>query len=89
MGALAQIGLDVTVLERAPQLREEGAAISLWTNAFRALDALQAASPLRSAYLPLTRSVCSTVPASSTQLQPGLLATDVRTQGDCFVLHAE
>jgi 2-polyprenyl-6-methoxyphenol hydroxylase-like FAD-dependent oxidoreductase len=47
--ALQRAGRDVLVLERAPQLREVGAGISLWPNAVRALrrlgigDAVEAA----------------------------------------------
>jgi 2-polyprenyl-6-methoxyphenol hydroxylase-like FAD-dependent oxidoreductase len=38
--ALARAGLDVQVFERATEIREVGAGISLWTNAIRALDHL-------------------------------------------------
>lgn len=38
--ALARAGLDVQVFERAAEIREVGAGISLWTNAIRALDHL-------------------------------------------------
>lgn len=38
--ALHRAGLTPLVLERAPALREEGSAIALWANAWRALDAL-------------------------------------------------
>ncbi|MEU4606393.1 FAD-dependent monooxygenase [Kribbella sp. NPDC023972] len=38
--ALGRRGWHVTVLERAPALREVGAGISLWPNAIRALDLL-------------------------------------------------
>lgn len=36
--ALGRRGWNVTVLKRAPELREVGAGISLWPNAVRALD---------------------------------------------------
>ncbi|MBA4066833.1 MAG: FAD-dependent oxidoreductase [Isosphaera sp.] len=52
--ALRQTGWDVSVYERAPELREVGAGLSLWANAVRVLrrlgvgDAVEAASaPLR------------------------------------------
>src|ERR671911_355597 len=38
--ALGRAGLEVVVFERAPQLREVGAGISLWANATRALKGL-------------------------------------------------
>ncbi len=38
--ALARAGLDVQVFERAPEIKEVGAGISLWANAIRALDQL-------------------------------------------------
>ena len=38
------------VLERDRGLRLEGSAIGLWPNAFKALDALGAAGPLREAH---------------------------------------
>ena len=54
--ALQRAGRDVLVLERAPQLREIGAGISLWPNAIKALrrlgvgDAVEAAgAPARDA----------------------------------------
>ena len=56
--ALQRAGRDVLVLERAPQLREVGAGISLWPNAIRALrrlgigDAVEAAgAPARDSAL--------------------------------------
>jgi 2-polyprenyl-6-methoxyphenol hydroxylase-like FAD-dependent oxidoreductase len=38
--ALAKAGFEVEVFERAPEIREVGAGISLWANAIRALDEL-------------------------------------------------
>jgi 2-polyprenyl-6-methoxyphenol hydroxylase-like FAD-dependent oxidoreductase len=38
--ALGRAGHDVRVFERAPEIREVGAGISLWANAIRALDEL-------------------------------------------------
>ena len=50
------MGLPVTVLEKASSARMQGgAAIALWGNALRALDAIGAAAPLREQYLPLQR----------------------------------
>lgn len=52
-----QCGVPVRVLERAPGLRAEGAAIGLWANAWRALGALdaKAADTLRAETLRLGR----------------------------------
>jgi 2-polyprenyl-6-methoxyphenol hydroxylase-like FAD-dependent oxidoreductase len=50
-----QQGVPVVVLERAPVLRQEGSAIALWVNAWRALDALGVSDELRHDYLPLQR----------------------------------
>src|SRR5712691_710408 len=38
--ALKRAGLDVTVYERAEELREVGSGLPLWTNALRALHVL-------------------------------------------------
>src|SRR5712664_506164 len=38
--ALRRAGIDVDVFERAHEIREVGAGISLWANALRALDTL-------------------------------------------------
>ncbi|KAK9825737.1 hypothetical protein WJX74_003165 [Apatococcus lobatus] len=53
--ALQKVGLPVTVMESSADVRKEGSAIALWTNAFRALDALGVAQPLRDAHPLLTR----------------------------------
>ncbi len=44
---LRRAGWDVTVLERAAQLGEVGAGLSLWSNALSALEWLELAGPLR------------------------------------------
>ena len=44
--ALKRAGLDVTVYERAEELREVGSGLPLWTNALRALGALGLANEL-------------------------------------------
>lgn len=51
----AQVGIPVLVLERGASLRLEGSAIAMWGNAFRALDALGVAAPLRDAHPLLER----------------------------------
>lgn len=50
-----QLGVPVVVLERAPSLRQEGSAISLWSNAWRGLDALGVSDQLRADTLLLDR----------------------------------
>jgi 2-polyprenyl-6-methoxyphenol hydroxylase-like FAD-dependent oxidoreductase len=54
--ALRKVGIDVTVYERAPELREVGAGISLWANAIRALDHLGVGDAIRAVSLSLDRS---------------------------------
>lgn len=46
--ALQRVGFDVTVLERAEELREVGSGLPLWTNALRALEKLGLAEELES-----------------------------------------
>eukprot|EP00850_Spirogloea_muscicola_P002028 SM000007S20988 [mRNA] locus=s7:1407747:1419040:+ [translate_table: standard] len=58
--SLFRVGIPVVVLERSPGLREGGAALSLWGNAWRALDVLGVGESLRSQYTTLTRvELCS------------------------------
>lgn len=45
--ALQKVGVTVSLFERAPELREVGAGISLWANALRALDVLGAGDAIR------------------------------------------
>jgi len=54
--ALRKVGIDVAVYERAPELREVGAGISLWANAFRALDHLGVGDSVRQIALKMTRA---------------------------------
>lgn len=49
--ALYKVGLPVLVLERGSELSSGGSALGLWTNAWRALDALGAADPLREQHI--------------------------------------
>ncbi len=57
-----QVGIPVKVLERESGPRREGSAIGLWSNAFRALDALGLAEPLREAHPPFDRCYSSSSP---------------------------
>lgn len=45
--ALHKVGMQTLVLERSPSLPTTGAALGLWTNAWKALDALGAGNRLR------------------------------------------
>src|SRR4051795_3115200 len=54
--AIRKVGIDVTVYERAPQLGEVGAGISLWANALRALDYIDAGESVRRVSLKMIRS---------------------------------
>ncbi len=50
--ALRRANLDVEIYERAPAIREVGAGLSLWPNAFRALDKLGVGAEIRALGLP-------------------------------------
>lgn len=54
--ALRKVGIDVAVYERAAELREVGAGISLWANAIRALDYLGVGDAVRAVALALDHS---------------------------------
>ncbi len=54
--ALRKVGIDVALYERAPELREVGAGISLWANALRALDYLGVGDAVRAFALSLEQS---------------------------------
>ena len=58
IGALASAasGSGVTVYERAPELTEVGAGISLWANALRALDHIGAGPAVRAVALPMQQA---------------------------------
>lgn len=53
---LSKVGIEVALYERAPELREVGAGISLWANALRALDYLGAGEAVRAGALALDTS---------------------------------
>ncbi len=52
-----QVGVPVRVFEAGGGLKQEGAAIGLWGNAWRALDTLGAGEDLRQGHLQLGRWV--------------------------------
>ena len=53
--ALRRVGIQASVYERAPELREVGAGISLWANALRALDYIGAGEAVRRASLHISQ----------------------------------
>lgn len=53
--ALQRVGLPAVVLEREPELSTAGTALGLWTNAWRALEALGTVEPLRKQHPEITR----------------------------------
>jgi FAD-dependent urate hydroxylase len=46
--ALQRVGIEAHIYERAPQIREVGAGISLWANAIRVLDLFDLGEKIRS-----------------------------------------
>ncbi len=70
----AQVGIPVLVLERDASLRLEGSAIAMWGNAFRALDALGVAAPLRDAHPLLERQAGKASRNGKQERQAGIVA---------------
>lgn len=54
---LARLGWDVRVMERAPAIRADGAGLTLWPNAIRALDAIGLGDAVRDIGAPVSRAV--------------------------------
>ncbi len=54
--ALRKAGIQVVLFERAAQLTEVGAGISLWSNALRALDKIGAGAAIRNRIEPVSKS---------------------------------
>jgi FAD-dependent urate hydroxylase len=54
--ALKQTGWDVAVYERAPEIREVGAGITLWTNAFKVLRKLGVGESIEAMSAPIRQS---------------------------------
>lgn len=59
--ALQAVGLPAVVLERGPELSTGGTALGLWTNAWRALEALGVADELRAQHPQVDRCGCAGV----------------------------
>ena len=51
--ALRKVGIEAELYEQAPELREVGAGVGLWSNALGSLDQLGAGDEIRAATLPL------------------------------------
>lgn len=51
--ALRKVGIEAELYEQAPELREVGAGVGLWSNALASLDQLGAGDEIRAASLPL------------------------------------
>jgi len=80
--ALARIGWDVTVLERAATITDVGSGITLFPNALRSLDALGAGDAVRAAGAP--------PPAAGLQKPDGRVVVDVSavpSVGGIFAFH--
>ena len=58
--ALRRAGIEATVFERAPELREVGSGLPLWTNALRALQKLGVADALETLGAPVTAGFVTT-----------------------------
>ncbi|KAJ0097197.1 hypothetical protein Patl1_27745 [Pistacia atlantica] len=65
--ALQRLGIRVLILERSPELRAAGAALTLFPNAWLALDALGVAHKLSPLYSPLKTGVVTDVGTGATQ----------------------
>jgi 2-polyprenyl-6-methoxyphenol hydroxylase-like FAD-dependent oxidoreductase len=85
--ALTEAGLAVDVFERAPELNEVGAGISLWLNALRVLDRLKLGDAIRAVSVPAAAVGLRTWQGDL--LVPDPLAGLERTRGVvvCRVMH--
>lgn len=70
--ALKQAGIDVAVYEQAPELREVGSGLPLWTNALRALQKLGLVDEIA--------KLGESVSAGSITTWRGAILTDLRTE---------
>ncbi|KAK1558856.1 hypothetical protein Q3G72_007456 [Acer saccharum] len=65
--ALKRLGIRALLLERAESLRSTGAALTLFSNAWLALDALAVSHKLTSIYSPVERSLVTNIQTGATQ----------------------
>jgi len=84
--ALQQAGIKASVFERAEELREVGAGISLWANAIRALDKLGLGEAIRSFSVPSVAAALRTW--QGTILMSESSTSIARKFGElCLVMH--
>jgi 2-polyprenyl-6-methoxyphenol hydroxylase-like FAD-dependent oxidoreductase len=83
--ALRRAGIETHVFERAPELAEVGAGISLWANALRALDSLGLGDAVRGIGLTMTGGLRR--PDGSMLAQPVPEALLRRYPEFCVVVH--
>jgi 2-polyprenyl-6-methoxyphenol hydroxylase-like FAD-dependent oxidoreductase len=57
--ALRRVGIEAEVYEQAPELREVGAGVGLWSNALASLDQIGAGDEIRAATLPLRAMIAA------------------------------
>jgi 2-polyprenyl-6-methoxyphenol hydroxylase-like FAD-dependent oxidoreductase len=73
--ALRKVGLNCEVYERAPELREIGAGIGVWTNALKVLDRLGVGARVREIGLPLSYgAICNPRGRTLSRLHTGEVA---------------
>ncbi|KAK0582300.1 hypothetical protein LWI29_023905 [Acer saccharum] len=65
--ALKRLGIRALLLERAESLRSTGAALTLFSNAWLALDALAVSHKLTSIYSPVERALITNIQTGATQ----------------------
>ncbi|GLZ80615.1 monooxygenase [Actinorhabdospora filicis] len=78
--ALNKAGIETTVLERTSRLEPIGSGISLWPNAFAALDAVGVGDAVRAAGTPQVNSAIR-------DHHGKVLIPDANHHGDLYVLH--
>jgi 2-polyprenyl-6-methoxyphenol hydroxylase-like FAD-dependent oxidoreductase len=72
--AMTKAGHEVTLVERATELREIGAALSIWPNALAALDSLGVGEQVRAVGVEaLTAGIRSTTGATIARFDPGAI----------------
>ncbi len=82
---LTRLGWDVTVVERTLAPREDGAGLTLWPNAMRALDAIGVGEDVRDIGAPVARAVINR--PSGAQLAEMPIATLTARYGPLVAVH--
>lgn len=84
--ALGRANIPCTVFERAPELKEVGAGVGVWTNAFKVLDRLGVGTRIRAAGAPLrVAEMCS--PDGRVLSRSHLDEVVPEAGAACYVLH--